>query len=175
MMVSYFISVKILYVKHLVQRLIHGKHSSNIGYYTVIKLIKINPEYSLEGLMLKLKFQYFDHLMQRWLIGKDSEAGKDWGQEKGVTRNEMVGWRHWLNGHESEQAPGDSEGQGNLACCSLWGHKESDTTEQQQLMCYSTNLIYSSLGIFLKAARDTMNCTLFNVMLTLHGRWLNSI
>ena len=64
-MVSYFISVKILYVKHLVQRLIHGKYSSNIGYYTVIKLIKINPEYSLEGLMLKLKFQYFDHLMQR--------------------------------------------------------------------------------------------------------------
>ena len=64
-MVSYLISVKILYVKHLVQRLIHGKHSSNVGYYTVIKLIKINPEYSLEGLMLKLKLQYFGQLMGR--------------------------------------------------------------------------------------------------------------
>ena len=65
MIVSCLISVKILYVKHLGQCLIHGKHSSNIGYCTVIKLIKINPEYSLEGLMPKLKLQYFDHLMQR--------------------------------------------------------------------------------------------------------------
>ena len=53
------------------------------------------------------------------LIGKDSEAGKDWRQEeKGMTEDEVVGWHHWLNGHEFEQAPGDSEGQGSLACCS---------------------------------------------------------
>ena len=129
MMVSYFISVKILYVKHLVQRLIHGKHSSNIGYYTVIKLIKINPEYSLEGLMLKLKFQYFDHLMQRWLIGKDSDAGRDWRQEKEKTEDEMAGWHHRLNGHESEWTPGVGDGQGGLACCNSWGCKESDMTE----------------------------------------------
>ena len=62
---------------------------------------------------------------------EDPDAGKDWGQEeKGVTEDEMVGWRLQFNGHEFEQIPGDCEGQGSLACCSLWGHKESDTTEQ---------------------------------------------
>ena len=63
-----------------------------------------------------------------WLTGKDSDAGEDWGQEKGMTEDKMVGWHHWLNGHESELTPGDSEGQGILACCSSWGHKESDAT-----------------------------------------------
>ena len=66
-----------------------------------------------------------------WLIGKDSDAGKDCRQEeKGMTEDEMVGWHHWLNGHEFEQTPGDGEGQGSLACCSPWGHKELDMTEQ---------------------------------------------
>ena len=65
-----------------------------------------------------------------WLIGKDPAAGKDWRhEEKGVTEDEMVRWHHWLNGHEFEQALGDGEGQGSLACCSPWGCKESDTTE----------------------------------------------
>ena len=58
------------------------------------------------------------------LIGKDPDAGKDWGQEKGVTENEMVGWHHRPNGHEFEQTLGDSDGQGSLACCSPWGCKE---------------------------------------------------
>jgi len=59
------------------------------------------------------------------LIGKDPDAVKDWGQEeKGTTEDEMVGWHHQLNGHKFEQAPGDGEGQGSLAGCSLWGHKE---------------------------------------------------
>ena len=63
------------------------------------------------------------------LIGKDPDAGKDWGQEeKGVTEDKMVGWHHWLNGCEFEQTLGDSEGQGSLVCCSSWGHKESDMT-----------------------------------------------
>ena len=54
-----------------------------------------------------------------WLIGKDPDAGKDWRQEeKGMTEDEMVGWHHWLNGHEFEQRPGDGDGQGSLACCS---------------------------------------------------------
>ena len=67
---------------------------------------------------------------KNWLIGKDSDAGKDWKQEdKGTREDEMVGWNHWLNGHESVQTLGDSERQGSLVCCSLWGHKESDTTE----------------------------------------------
>ena len=64
------------------------------------------------------------------LTGKDPDAGKDWRQEeKGTTEDEMVGWHHWLNGHEFEQAPADGEGQGSLACYSPWSHKESGTTE----------------------------------------------
>ena len=62
------------------------------------------------------------------LIGKDPDAGRDWGQEKRVPEDEMVGWYHWLNGHEFEQTPGDGEGWGSQACCSPWGLKESDTT-----------------------------------------------
>ena len=64
------------------------------------------------------------------LIVKDSDAGKDWGQEeKRVTNDEMIGWHHRLNGHEFEQTLEDSEGQGSLVCCSPWGHKGSDMTE----------------------------------------------
>ena len=71
-----------------------------------------------------------------WLIGKDSDAGKDQRQEeKGRTEDEMVGWHHRLNGHEFEQALGDGEGQGSLACYSLWGCNESDKTEQQSFKC----------------------------------------
>ena len=69
--------------------------------------------------------------VKNWLIGKDPDAGKDWRQEeKGTTEDEMVGWSHWLNGHEFEQAPGDGEGQEHLVGCSPWGHKESDMTER---------------------------------------------
>ena len=65
-----------------------------------------------------------------WLIGKDSDAGRDWGQEeKGMTEDEMAGWHHWLDGHESEWTPGVGDGQGGLACCNSWGCKELDTTE----------------------------------------------
>ena len=67
---------------------------------------------------------------RNWLTGKDPDAGKDWRWEKkGTTENEMFGWHHWLNGHEYEQAPGVGDGQGSLAYCSPWGHKESDMTE----------------------------------------------
>ena len=62
-----------------------------------------------------------------WLIGKDPDAGKD--EEKGLTENEMAGWHHRLSGHEFEQAAGDGDGQGSLACCSPWGHKKLDITE----------------------------------------------
>ena len=64
------------------------------------------------------------------LIGKDSDAGRDWGQEeKGKTEDEMVGWHHQLNGHEFRLTPGVGDGQGGLACCDSWGRKESDRTE----------------------------------------------
>ena len=66
-----------------------------------------------------------------WLIWKDIDAGKDWGQEeKGTTEDEMVGWHHRLNGHEFEWTPGVGDAQGGLVCCGSWGHKELDTTEQ---------------------------------------------
>ena len=66
-----------------------------------------------------------------WLIGKDSDAGRDWGQEeKGTTEDDMAGWHHWLDGHESQWTPGVGDGQGGLACCDSWGRKESDTTER---------------------------------------------
>ena len=92
-------------------------------------LKEISPEYSLEGLMLKLKLQYFGHLMQRANTGNNPDAGKDWGWEKRATEDEMVGWHHQLSGHEFEKTLGDSEGQGRLVCFSPWGHKELDMTE----------------------------------------------
>ena len=74
--------------------------------------------------------------VKSWLIGKDPDAGKNWGQEeKGLTEYEMVEWHHWHNGHEFEQAPSDGEGQRSLGCCSPTDCKESDNdiaTEQQQ-------------------------------------------
>ena len=92
-------------------------------------LKEINPEYSLERLILRLKLQFFGHLMRRadslektWMLGK-TEGRRKRGQR------EMAGWHHQLNGHEYEQTLGDSEGQGSLACCSPWGHKGSDMTE----------------------------------------------
>ena len=65
-----------------------------------------------------------------WLIWKDPDAGKDWGQEeKGMTEDEKVRWHHQLSGNEFVWTPGAGDGQGGLACCSSWGHKESDMTE----------------------------------------------
>ena len=78
--------------------------------------------------MLRLKLFWPSDAKSR-LIGKDLDAWKDRRQEeKGMTEDKMVGWHHWLNEHEFEQAPGDGEGQGSLACCSPWRHKQSDTT-----------------------------------------------
>ena len=73
---------------------------------------------------------------KNWFIGKDPDVGKDWRwEEKGTTEDEMVGWHHWLNRHEFEQAPGVGDGQGSLACCSPYGGKELDTTEQLNGVC----------------------------------------
>ena len=93
-------------------------------------LKEISPGISLEGMMLKLKLQYFGHLMRRVASLEDSDAGRDWGQEeKGTTEDEMAGWHYWLNGRESGWTPGVGDGQGGLACCDSWGCEESDTTE----------------------------------------------
>ena len=94
-----------------------------------------------------------------WLIGKDSGAGRDWGQEeKGTTEDEMAGWHHWLNGHESEWTPGDGDGQGGLACCDSWGRTELDTTEQLshfQLFAWGGQ----SIGVSASASVLPMNIT----------------
>ena len=92
------------------------------------------------------------------LIGKGPDAGKDWRQEeKGMTEDEIVGWHHWLNGHEFEQAPVVGDRQGNLACCSSWGCKESDMTKRLNWtdICPTTmlvicfNLEFPSSGTYL--------------------------
>ena len=65
-----------------------------------------------------------------WLLGKDSDSGRDWGQEeKGTTEDEMAGWHHQFDGYGFGSTPGVGDGQGGLACCNSWGHKEADTTE----------------------------------------------
>ena len=92
-------------------------------------LKEINLEYSSEGLMLRLKCQYFGHLMWRAnSLEKTLILGKIEGRRRRT--DEMVWWHLQLNGHEFEQAPGYGEGQGRLVCCSPWGRKEWDTTEQ---------------------------------------------
>ena len=86
-----------------------------------------------------------------WLIGKDPDAGRDWGQEeKGTTEDEMAGWHHWLDAHEFGWTLGVGDGQGGLACCSSWGHKESDTTERLNW----TELILCPSVFFSKAAKS---------------------
>ena len=93
----------------------------------------ISPGCSLEGLMLKLKLQYFAHLMQRVdSFEKTLMLGKIEGRRRmgRLTEDEMAGWHHRLNGPEFGWTPGADDGQGGLACCSSWGCKESDTTER---------------------------------------------
>ena len=110
------------------RRLLRVPWTARRSCWSVLK--EINPEYSLERLMLKLKLQYFVHLMRRanslekTLVLRHTE-----GRRRRGWQDEMVGWHHWLNGHEFEQAPGDNEGQGSLVCCSPRGHKESDMIE----------------------------------------------
>ena len=78
--------------------------------------------------------------VKSWLIGKDSDAGRDWEQEeKGKTEDEMAGWHHWLNGRESQWTPGIGDGQGGLACCDSWGRKESYMTER---LNWTENVLY---------------------------------
>ena len=90
-------------------------------------LKEISPEYSLEGLMLKLKLQYFGHVIQR---ADSLEKSLMLGKTEGKRRRGWQGmrWHHWLNGHEFEQTQGDVAGQRSQACCSSWVCKESDTT-----------------------------------------------
>ena len=92
------------------------------------------------------------------LIGKDPDVGKDWGQEaKGATEDEMVGWHHQLNGQEFEQTLGDSEGQGSLVCCSPWGHKELDMTEQLNWLKFVIAFLPRSKCILISTTWELIN------------------
>ena len=95
-------------------------------------LSAISPGNSLAGMMLKLKIPIlWPPHVKSWLIGKDSDAGRDWGQDdKGTTEDEMAEWHHWLDGRTSEWTLGVGDGQGGLACSDSWGRKEWDMTEQ---------------------------------------------
>ena len=107
------------------KRLLRVSWTARRSNQSVLK--EINPKYTLEGLMLKLKFQYFAHLM--WRDDSLEKTLKYWGQmEKRVTEDEIVGWHHWYNGHELGQSSGHDEGQGGLASCSPKGHEESGIT-----------------------------------------------
>ena len=113
----------------------------DLPFYTVWKFVfsKIAQEYFWSHIFPKPETFSFPKAetpvlwpphVKSWLIGKDSDAGRDWGQEeKGTTEDEMVGWHHWLDGSEPQWTPGVGDGQGGLACCNSWGRKESNTTE----------------------------------------------
>ena len=106
-------------------RLLRAPWSARRSNQSILK--EINPEYSLEELMMKLKLQYFDHLLWRVdSVEKILNLGKTESRRR---RDEVVGWHHWLNGHAFEKVPGNGERQGSLVCCSPWGHNESDMTE----------------------------------------------
>ena len=109
---------------------------------SLLGLTYINPEYSLEGHAEAEAPILWPPHSKSWLIGKDLDAGKDWGQEKGATEDEMFGWHHWLDGHESGQTPGDGEGQGGLAGCSPWGRRVMDWDMTEQL----NDNLYKSTG-----------------------------
>ena len=98
-----------------------------------------------------------------WLIGKDPDSGRDWGQEeKGTTEDEMAGWHHRLNGHEFEWTPGIGDGQGGLACCSPWGHKESETTERLNWIELTEVLLEKWSRIKRIGCRDGWRVVVFN-------------
>ena len=132
-------------------------------------LKELNPEYSLDGLNAETEAPIlWPPDAKNWVIGKDPDAGKDWRQEeKGRTDDKMVGWHHQLNAHAFEQTPGDTEEQGSLMCCSPWGLKELDTTEQlnskllQTKQLYLHTILLRQEPIPLKFPQDTVSFTLW--------------
>ena len=112
------------------RRLLRVPWTARSSNQSILK--EIRPGCSLEGLVLKLKLQYFGHLMRRVdSLEKTLMLAGIWVQEEnGMREDEMAGWHHRLDGHEFEWTLGVGDGQGGLACCDSWGHKESDMTEQ---------------------------------------------
>ena len=98
-----------------------------------------------------------------WLIGKDPNSVKDWGQEEmGTTEDEMAGWHHQLNRHEFEWTPGVGDGQGGLACCSPWAHKESDKTEW---LNWTEELLYNDVSVSAVQQNESALCIHISVLI----------
>ena len=108
-------------------------------------------------------------VVKSWLIGKDSDAGRDWGQEKkGTTGDEMAGWHHGLDGRESEWTPGVGDGQGGLAWCDSWGRKESDTTERLNWTELKLKTItYQTITKYLKGKITHFSVHSYNISLNI--------
>ena len=155
------------------RRLLRVSSTERRSNQSILK--EISPGCSLEG-TLKLHLSWnlsitkaetpvlWPPHAKSWLIGKDYDAGRDWGQEKkGTTEDEMAGWHHWLDGHESEWTPGVDDGQGGLVCCDSWGCKESNTTEWLIWSGYPTAMILSSNsgGVGLIPGQD-LSCFIAN-------------
>ena len=112
-----------------------GRYLSN---WENISINTIKPDWRAKNFCANFRLSHFSPVVLGKFvnlilseIGKDSDAGRDWGQEeKGTTEDEMARWHHWLDGCESEWTPGVGDRQGGLACCDSWGRKESDTTER---------------------------------------------
>ena len=119
----------------------HGKLFLCWWIYTWTEL-----SWGLDNIHVQLStLTYFPFSTKLNISGKDSGAGRDWGQEeKGTTEDEMAGWHHWLDGRESQWTPGVGDGQRGLACCDSWGRKELDTTER---LIWSETYLSSVSGI----------------------------
>ena len=112
----------------------HRKHDHTVvqekileGLFFSKEIKPVNPKWNQHWIFIRWTDAKAPRLWppdaKSQLVGKDPDAGKDWGEEKGVTEDEMVGWHHWLNRREFEQTPGDGEGQGSLVCFSPWDHR----------------------------------------------------
>ena len=122
--------------------------------------------------MLKLKLQYFGHLVWSWLIRKDPDAGKNWRQEeKGMTGDKMVGWHHWLNGYEFEQALGVGDRQGSLVCCSPWDHRELDHKESDMTEWLNWTDMYHNFFIH-SSVHGQLGC--FHVLAIVNSAAMNN-
>ena len=118
---------------------------------------------------------------KNWLTRKDPDVGKNWGQEeKGITEDEMVGWHHWLDGLEFEHAPCIGDGQGSLRCCSPWGFKDSDMTEQLNWLISMFPLQQRSPTALVSLSPGTLKSGFFYWSITLtantrHVLWLRNL
>ena len=118
-------------------------------------------------MMLKLKLQYFGHLMWRVDSLETTDAGRDWGQEgKGTTEDEMAGWHHWLDERESEWTPGVGDGKRGMACCDSWDRKQLDMTEglnwtEEILLSNETNYLNKYLQVVKLAAAIISKCLFY--------------